>query len=212
MSDPPDQPQDLDAAAALTSPDIDVEAFLATLHHNHRATRSIDVGYPVATDIDYGPVEALADGFWNNIGDPGTDPQGGNHAKAAERALLEWATTLFGFSSGNSWGYATTGGTEGNHAALHAARNTFAADRNGRPTAVAYYSTAAHYSIPKILEFLGLPAIPVRSDARGEINYDDLARMVLRHPGRPAIVTATVGTTMTEAIDDVTLIDEVLDD
>ena len=193
----------LDAAAALGGADLDANAFLDELHRLHRATRSIDVGYPVATDIDYSRVEALADGFWNNIGDPYTDPPGGNHTKSAERALLDWAGRLFGFPAQDRWGYATTGGTEGNHAALHAARNSFPIDARGHTTAVGYYSAAAHYSVPKIFEFLGVPAFRVQVDDRGEMNYDHLAHLVALRPTQPAIVSATVGTTMTEAVDDV---------
>ena len=199
---------DLDAAAALRNPDID--AFLHALHDHHRATRSIDVGYPVATDIDYGPIDALAGSFWNNIGDPNTDPQGGNHSKPAERALLDWAGELFGYPAGDRWGYVTTGGTEGNHAGLHTARNSFPTDAHGRTTAVTYYSCAAHYSVPKILEFLGMPGVRVRTNEQGEMDYDHLDELVGERSERPAIVVATIGTTMTEAIDNITRIDSVL--
>jgi len=203
MRDPHDSAAGLDAAATLGSSDLDVNSFLEALHRRHRATRSIDVGFPVATDIDYSRVEELADGFWNNVGDPHTDPQGGNHTKSAERALLDWAGELFGFPADDRWGYVTTGGTEGNHAALHAARNSFPVDARGRTTAVGYYSAAAHYSVPKIFEFLGVPAFRVCADETGEMDYDHLARLVALRANRPAIVAATVGTTMTEAVDDV---------
>jgi histidine decarboxylase len=203
MSVPLDSPAGLDVAAALNNPHLDVDGYLETLHRRHRETRSIDVGYPVATDIDYSRVEALADGFWNNIGDPNTDPPGGNHTKSAERALLNWAGELFGFPAADRWGYATTGGTEGNHSALHAARNLFPVDARGHTTAIGYYSSAAHYSIAKIFEFLAVPAVRVRTDDRGEMDYDHLAQLVALRPSRPAIVVATVGTTMTEAVDDV---------
>jgi histidine decarboxylase len=203
MTGPLGTPPGMDAAATLGSPHLDADRFLEILHERHRATRSIDVGYPVATDIDYCRVEALADGIWNNIGDPYTDPPGGNHTKPAERALLEWAGELFGFPAVDRWGYVTTGGTEGNHAALHAARNAFPVDARGHTTAVGYYSAAAHYSVPKIFEFLSIPAFRVRAAASGEMDYDHLAQLLALHPTRPAIVNATVGTTMTEAIDDV---------
>ena len=205
-----ESPVELDIAAALDNPNLDIDGYLEALHQRHRATRPTDVGYPGASDIDYSRVDQLADRLWNNIGDPSTDPPGGNHTKSAERALLNWAGELFGFPSGDRWGYVTTGGTEGNHAALHAARNSFPVDARGLTTAVAYYSAAAHYSIPKILEFLNVPAFEVRADDTGEMDYDHLAQLVALRPGRPAIVTATVGTTMTEAIDDVERIAGVL--
>ena len=210
MSLPHESPAGLDQAAALGSSDLDVESFLDALHRRHRATRSTDIGYPAATDIDYSRVDELADGLWNNVGDPRTDPQSGNHTKSAERALLDWAGELFGFPPGDRWGYVTTGGTEGNHAALHAARNSFPVDGRGRTTAIGYYSAAAHYSVPKIFEFLGVPACKVNADDKGEMDYDHLAGLVALRANRPAIVVASVGTTMTEAVDDVDRIAGVL--
>ena len=205
--------EDLDAAAALDSPHLDPLAYLAHLRDRHRQTRFHDVGYPVARDIDFAPVEALAvEGMWNNIGDPRTDPPGGNHTKSAERALLAWAGRLFGFPDSDRWGYVTTGGTEANFAGLRAARDSFPLDAHHATTAVAYYSAAAHYSIPKCLQELAVPAVRVRAHPDGEMDYRDLARRVSEHPGRPAVVVLTIGTTMTEAVDDPEAVSAVLDE
>jgi histidine decarboxylase len=202
----------LDRAAALDNPDIDVHRVTNGLRRQRDAGEFFHRGYPVATDtwtelrrLDLGP------GLWNNIGSPSTNSPGGNHTKPVERALIDWAGTLFGFPPGDRWGYATLGGTEGNRAGLHAARNIFPRNAYGVTTALVYYSASAHYSIPKCLEMLVMPGVQVRSDAYGEMDYDHLDDLLARHGDRPAIVVATVGTTMTEAVDDLTTINAALD-
>ena len=71
---------------------------------------------------------------------------------------------------------------------------------------------AAHYSVGKAVDLLR-HAVRRRSapTRTGEMDYDDLADQLDRHRDRPAIVVATIGTTMTEAVDDVRRISGVLD-
>jgi histidine decarboxylase len=105
----------------------------------------------------------------------------------------------------------TTGGTEGNRAGLSSARGIFPSTADGLTTALAYHSCAAHYSVPKALSALAIPSVQVRADARGEMDYGHLDTLLAEHGDRPAIVVATVGTTMTEAIDDLPTIAGLLD-
>lgn len=168
------------------------------------AGRGTHVGFPVATDIDYSPLAPLFGSLLNNIGDPWTDPAGANHTKRYEREVLEWFGDLFRAPIDDRWGYLTSGGTEGNLYALHLARARF-------PRGLVYHSADAHYSLPKCVDLLGMDSVVIRTDERGEIDYDDLARMIDQHRDRPAIVVATCGTTMTEAVDDVPRIRQLLD-
>jgi histidine decarboxylase len=165
--------------------------------------RSTNIGFPGATDIDYSPLARFFTTLFNNVGDPWSDPAGEAHTKRFEREVLDWFGRLFDVPEGEHWGYVTSGGTEGNLAALHSARNR-------HPRAVAYYSAAAHYSISKSLQVLGIPAVEVAADVHGEMDYHDLSRLVAQHRHLPAIVIATAGTTVTEAIDDTDRIDAVL--
>jgi histidine decarboxylase len=80
------------------------------------------------------------------------------------------------------------------------------------PDAVCYFSDAAHPSIEKNLRLLAMPAVRIRTDRRGEIDYDDLHTQIGRRRDRAAIVVATIGTTMSEAVDDVRRITAILDD
>ncbi|EEP75303.1 histidine decarboxylase [Micromonospora sp. ATCC 39149] len=89
--------------------------------------------------------------------------------------------------------------------ALHAARRR-------HPTARVYYSTTAHYSIPKAVGLLGARGVVIKAQPDGEMDYTHLAAQVRRRRRWPAIVVATAGTTMTEAVDDTTRIRAVLDE
>jgi histidine decarboxylase len=202
----------LDEASSLRAgrrPNVD--EVLRGLRAQLDGGRFTHIGYPVATDIDFTPLRPLAGELWNNIGSPCTDSAGGNHSKPAERALLAWAGELLGFPEDDRWGYVTTGGTEGNRAGLAAARGSFPLTREGTTTALAYYSRAAHYSVRKALAELAIPAVAVDARDGGELDCAHLDRLLARHGDRPAIVVATAGTTMTEAVDDSTRIVELLD-
>ncbi|MBO3736615.1 histidine decarboxylase [Actinoplanes flavus] len=162
------------------------------------------IGFPCAVDIDYRPLAPLLGVLLNNVGDPWTDGIHPMHAKGIERDVLGYFAELFRAPPG--WtGYVTSGGTEGNHYGLWLGRTRL-------PNAIAYHSDAAHYSVAKAEHLLGLPGITVATLPTGEINYADLQRQASRWRSRPAIVTANIGTTMTEAVDDVHRIHEALDE
>ncbi len=57
-----------------------------------------------------------------------------------------------------------------------------------------------------------MPAVAVAEDRYGEMDYAALRTAVARNRRRPVIVVATAGTTMTEAVDSVAEIHQVLDD
>jgi len=105
----------------------------------------------------------------------------------------------------NWWGYVTNGGTEGNLYGLYLAREIY-------PNAIVYYSQDCHYSVPKNLHFLNMRSIMIRSQENGEIDYEDLAETLKIHRDVPAIIFANIGTTMTEAKDDIAKISLILDD
>ena len=184
------------AARAMNARLRAVEARLA-------AAALTNIGFPVARDIDYRPLAPLLGHLLNNLGDPRINPLYPGHVHDLEREVLDFTAELFRAPPGWS-GYLTSGGTEGNLYGLWLGRTKF-------PNAVAYYSSAAHYSVPKACHLLGLPAVEVTTTATGEIDYTDLTRKASRHRNRPAIVVATIGTTMTEAVDDVTHVHNALD-
>ncbi len=98
----------------------------------------------------------------------------------------------------------TTGSTECVQYGLLRARRYY-------PDGVTYYSESAHYKVPRVLADLSMRAIPIPCTETGEMSYADLDRAVAQRPHTPAIVLATAGTTMTEAVDDVGEISRILD-
>ncbi|MFJ8690749.1 histidine decarboxylase [Micromonospora wenchangensis] len=192
-------------AADLGRTPVDITAVLDHLVAEADTAAPTSIGFPGAVDLDHREVMArLGHRLWNNIGDP-TDTSGTPHTRILEQAVIAWLADTLHMPADDRWGYVTTGGTEGNLSALHAARRRL-------PTARIYYSTAAHYSIPKIIEMLGARGVVVDAGVDGEMDYDHLAVRVRRHRRWPAIVIATAGTTMTEAVDDTTRIHTILDE
>jgi histidine decarboxylase len=162
------------------------------------------IGFPKATDIDFDWVAPLAPGTLNNIGDPTVPGLEHRNVKDLEREVVQILADLFEAPTDDRWGCVTTGGTEGNLYGLYVARTLL-------PDGIVYHATSAHYSVPKAIHVLNLPAEPVPATDGGELDYAALGAAVRAHPGRPVIVVATVGTTMTEAVDDVTAINRELD-
>ncbi len=118
--------------------------------------------------------------------------------------MLAFFAELLRAPADDWWGYVTNGGTEGNLYGLYLARELF-------PSGIVYYSEHTHYSVAKNLHFLGMRHIMIRASGNGEIDYDDLRETLRIRRDVPPIVFANVGTTMTEARDDVGKIREIMD-
>ncbi|MEU4818276.1 histidine decarboxylase [Micromonospora aurantiaca] len=195
----------LAAAADLSRAPIDITAVLDHLVREADATAATSIGFPGAVDLDHTEVMTRLGGrLWNNIGDP-ADEGGIAHTRALERAVITWTADLLAMPAHDRWGYVTTGGTEGTLSALHAAHRR-------KPTARIYYSAAAHYSVAKVVRLLGAHGILVHARPDGEMDYAHLAEQLHRRRRFPAIVVATAGTTMTEAVDDTSRIRAILDE
>ena len=190
------------------TPPVDLQVVRTRLARVRRR----QIGFPVATDIDFGPVAWVHEGFVNNLGNPQSDSgRWPVHTKDVERAVITAFAELFGGHtdtrrSGTSWGYVTAGGSS--EAVLHG----MWLGRRRFPDARVYHSAAAHFSTATAAELLGLPVSVVGVDDADEILYDQLARALAAHREQPALVVCTVGTTMTEAVDDVASVHEVLDE
>ncbi len=168
--------------------------------------RPTNIGYPGAVDFDYTPLSMFfAHHLLNNVGDPAIDGRGPNHTKSMEREVVNFVADLLAAPADDRWGYVTSGASEGNLHSLYLARRA-------NPGGVVYASQAAHYSVAKAADLLAMPLVTVRCDQFGEMDYDDLRAQVHSRRSQPAIVVATIGTTMTEAVDDIRRIGVVLDE
>ena len=168
------------------------------------------LGFPAATDIDYREQTAdLLAGLVNNLGDPeATSGRWPVHVRDLELEVVAAALDLFGGDPAWCWGYVTAGGsTEGVLHGLWLGRRRFLAGG-----AHVYASDAAHYCVNKAADLLGLPLTRVESDAAGRMRPDRLAAAAAAHSDQAAMVVVTVGTTVTEAVDDIAAIHEALDE
>jgi histidine decarboxylase len=163
------------------------------------------IGYPCATDFDYAALEPFLRYPLNNLGDPFAEHGTFRLAtRAIEREVIAWFAELTHAPADGCWGYVTSGGTEGNLYGLYVARELL-------PDGLVYYSEATHYSVVKILRVLGMRHITVRAAADGTVDLEDLGETLRIHRDAPPIVLANVGTTMTEGVDDIAGIRELID-
>jgi histidine decarboxylase len=170
-----------------------------------KAANDVSLGYPSAKDFDYSALNRYLQFPVNNVGDPFADATYRVETREFEREVVEFFAELFRAPRDDWWGYVTNGGTEGNLYGLYLARELL-------PSGMVYYSEQTHYSVAKNLHFLGMRHITIRSLPSGEIDYEDLRETLRIHRDVPPIIFANIGTTMTEARDDVRRIVSMMDD
>ncbi len=181
----------------------DFPALLATYVEKVKERSQNFLGYPISIDFDYSELFPLLNYPLNNLGDPLIESTYDLNSRSIERQVVQFFAEIFKAPKENSWGYVTNGGSEGNLYALYVARELY-------PNGMVYYSESTHYSIQKNINLLGMPSILIRSQDNGEMDYEDFKDAVHMHRDRPAIVVANIGTTMTEAKDDISQIKKAL--
>ena len=163
------------------------------------------VGYPCNGYFDYSPLFRFLFYPVNNVGDPFAPCTYRVHTRDIEREVLAWFAELTHIPPADYWGYVTNGGTEGNIYGLFLARELY-------PRGMVYYSEDTHYSVSKNLRVLNMRHIMIKSQPSGEMDYEDLYQTLRIHRDVPPIIFANIGTTMTEGIDDVARIRQMLQD
>ncbi len=153
------------------------------------------LGYPLAKDFDYKAYAPFLNLCINNVGDPESPSTLAIDTKDVEREVISFFADILSSSIEDVWGYVTNGGTEGNLYGLYLARESF-----NNP--IVYYSESTHYSVKKNLHLLNLKNIVVRSQPNGEMDYNDLESLLTLNRDKPAVFFLNIGTTMTEAVDD----------
>lgn len=152
------------------------------------------VGYPCSQDFDFPELAPFLRFTLNNVGDPFGESIYRENTFAFEREVVAFFQKHLRANAGETWGYMTAGGTEGNLYGLYLARELF-------PNGVVYYSEHTHYSAAKIVRVLGARSIMIRGQDSGEIDYDDLRETLRLHRDVPPIILANIGTTMHGAVD-----------
>src|SRR3954471_14836949 len=161
------------------------------------------LGFPVAKDFDYLQLMPFLQYPLNNLGDPFVDSTYGVDTREIEKEVIHFFAGLFRAEPDNYWGYVTNGGSEGNLYGLYLARELY-------PKAMIYYSAATHYSVQKNIHLLNMPSIVIKTQPSGAIDYSDFSATLKLNRHLPAIVLANIGTTMTEARDNVGLLKQIL--
>jgi histidine decarboxylase len=161
------------------------------------------IGFPESQALLQDPLLAeLHQLALNNLGEP-YEVNGpiryATNSLEFEREVLAWFADLYQLPVSDSWGYVTGSGSEGNTWGLWLGRE---ACGGTAASPVLYRAEAAHYSVDKAAFLLGIEQRVIGNQPTGEMDYQALGTAIseLRH--RPAIVLATAGTTITEAIDD----------
>ncbi|HEX2747580.1 MAG TPA: histidine decarboxylase, partial [Verrucomicrobiales bacterium] len=176
-------------------PPVAAERLGAFLNYIRELSPSL-VGYPCSQDYDYSEITPFLNYALNNIGDPFADSYFRQNTYPFEREVIEFFQKHLRAPAGQTWGYMTAGGTEGNLYGLYLAREMF-------PTGMIYYSEHTHYSAAKIVRVLGARSIMIRGQENGEIDYEDLREMLKLNRDVPPIIFANIGNTMHGAIDDI---------
>ncbi len=150
-------------------------------------------GYPTNTHFDYSDLIWTLKYHINNIGDPfnNDDPMS---CHQYEKEVITWFLQLFGSNTDESWGYTTSGGTEGILFGMWKARDSLS-------NTTVYISDQAHYAASKSANILNIACIIIKTDSQGQMDYQDLEQKL--DLNKNAIVMASLGTTMTSAKDDV---------
>lgn len=154
------------------------------------------IGYPSAQDFDINEIKPFLDLHLNNVGDPFLSSTSKIDTRQYEQEVLGFWAKQLRAPEDNWWGYVNNGGTEGNLYGLYLAREL-------HPKGMVYFSQDTHYSVNKIVHVLNMRNIMIRSQQSGEIDYQDLEETLKVHRDTPPIIFANIGTTMTEAKDDI---------
>jgi len=163
------------------------------------------LGYPCTREFDYRSLYRFLGLPMNNVGDPYIPSRYHLNSHEFEREVVDFFSHLTHAEKNEVWGYVTNGGTEGNMYGIYLARELY-------PKGLVYYSEATHYSVPKILRMVDSRNIMIKSQPKGEMDYQDLAETIRIHRDVPAIIFANIGTTMTGAVDNLERIKQIMSD
>jgi histidine decarboxylase len=171
-----------------------------------RAAHETHLGYPYNLSFEPGVPANLGSYLINNLGDPYVGSHYASQVCDLEREAISWLMRLWQCDNPDDfWGSIGASGTEGNLWGIYLGREKL-------PDAVLLHSEDAHYSIPKAARLQRIEAVPVASNAAGELELEAFARALAALKGRPVIVALTCGTTMKGAHDDIAGVIERLDE
>ena len=174
---------------------------LDTFWHYCVENQYFNIGYPESADFDYEYLQRFMQFSINNCGDWGTECNYLLNSFEFEKEVMQYFSGLFKIAFDESWGYVTNGGTEGNMFACYLGRELF-------PSGTLYYSRDTHYSVEKIVRLLRIKSCIVDSLPGGEIDENDLISKIVTQNVSNPIIFANIGTTLLGAVDNLTSIQQ----
>lgn len=182
--------------------DNQIKTRLDQIYKKLERSSSSYLGYPCNADLNELMIFSRFLKFpINNVGDPFSNCSFKVNTRELEREVVDFFSKLYNLE--DSWGYVTNGGTEGNLYGLFLGRETLGKN------SILYYSADSHYSIIKLARLLNLNSVQIKSNENGEINYEDLSLRLKKNKNNPALILATIGTTMKGANDKIEKIQKI---
>lgn len=181
----------------------EVDAILDSFEAHLKERTKNHLGYPYNLHFESEKLMPFLRYSVNNLGDPFVPSNYGVHSRRFEIEVLDFFADLWHIERDDYWGYTTTCGTEGNLLGVLYGREKL-------PDAVCYCSRDTHYSVPKAAYLYRVPLEMVRSQASGEIDYEELEEKLTKNKDKPALVTVNAGTTVKGAVDSIARVLEVL--
>lgn len=176
--------------------------------------KNLALGYPVnrkhafninIEDMGIMP-NSLSSTFINNVGSPFSPKTYSiDDIRELEQYVINLIFAHLGGEISSSFGYVTTGGTEGNFASVWWHREYLIKTFNYNPVLIA--SDKSHYSLDKIANQLQLKLVKLNSDNL----IGELANFLKKNDNTPVIFWASLGTTVDGTIDDIKAIKTLLD-
>jgi len=160
------------------------------------------VGFPWNSRFDYDQLLPFLSYPINNDGDPYSPSAYHLNTHEFEREVVETFAQLTQAPANSTWGYITSGGTEGNLYGIFLARELY-------PEGV-FYCSQETFAMKKLLRSLRVPNVVIRSHEDGRMDVAHLREELRANPEAPPTILANIGTTLKGAVDDLDDIKNVL--
>lgn len=190
-------------AAPAHAGEIDMNR-LNTFAKGMVAKKNQAIGYPGNQEVGlqdfylWFAQSGLADVCMNNVGNPRKPSLSALNTHQFENEVIDFFAPLYGFKKGETWGFVTYSGTDGNNHGIYFGVKYLLSKSALKP--ILYVSDEAHYSIKKLGDLQGLEMRMIPADLQGRMDTATFEKAL--DPTRPALVVVAMGTTFKGAIDD----------
>ena len=162
-----------------------------------------NIGYPESADFNYENLKRFMSFSLNNCGDWQEESNYFLNSFEFEQEVIAYFAELYQIPLTEAWGYVTNGGTEGNMFGCYLAREKF-------PEGKLYCSTESHYSVFKAGKLLRMDTCLINALPNGEIDYEHLLKSIKQNKDHHPVIVANIGTTMKGAIDQISIIQQLM--